>query len=74
MLPPVQRGGFAQAAHGGTGVCMGDGHAQAVGCVRARQAWQLLQPPHHFLHLAFGGAAVADHGFFHLQRGVFGHG
>ena len=45
MLPPVQCGGLAQAAHGRPGMRVGDCHAQAVGGVRARQAWQLQQAP-----------------------------
>jgi 3,4-dihydroxy-2-butanone 4-phosphate synthase len=54
-------------------VGVGDGQAQPVGRIGAGQAGQLQQAAHHLLHLAFGGAAVAHHGFFHLQRGVFGH-
>lgn len=53
---------------------VGNGQAQPVGRIGAGQAGQLQQAAHHLLHLAFGGAAVAHHGFFHLQRGVFGHG
>ena len=49
------------------------GPLQSAWTFGAGQAGQLQQAAHHLLHLAFGGAAVAHHGFFHLQRGVFGH-
>ncbi len=53
---------------------MGDGQAQRVGGIGARQAGQLQQPAHHLLHLGLGRAAMAHDGLLHLQRGVFGHG
>ena len=73
MLAALQRGGAGQPGHGLAGVGMDDGHAQRVGGIGAGQAGQLEQAAHHFLHLGLGRAAMADHGLFHLQRGVLGH-
>ena len=69
-LQPHRRNMLALQARVG----MGDGQAQRVGGVGSGQAGEVEQATHHFLNLAFGRAAMADHGFFHLQRGVFGHG
>ena len=63
--------GQRQPGYGFVGV--GDGQAQCVGRVRAGQAGQHQQALDHFLNLVLAGAAPADHGLFHLQRGVLRH-
>ncbi len=52
---------------------MGNSQPQRVGGIGPRQAGQFQQTHHHLLHLGLAGLAVAGNGFFHLQRGVFGH-
>ncbi len=74
MGAPLQGGGFGQLRHGAACVGVGDGDAERIGCVGARQAGELQQAAHHFLNLRFGRPPVAGHGFFHLQCGVFGNG
>lgn len=73
MLLAAQIGGLGHQPHGGSRMGMGDRQPQRVGGIGAGQAGQLQQPFDHFLDLALGCATMADHGFLHLQGGVFGN-